>query len=68
MPDNISRQHLMKKLLDRWENEGGRIYVDPKSDSPDRRASKDNVALHPKVSRQSVIEAMMKPGLEDLAY
>lgn len=44
MSDNTSRQHLMKKLLDRWENEGGRIYVEPKSDSPDKRASKDNVA------------------------
>ena len=29
MPDNIQRKRLKKKMLDRWENEGGRITVDP---------------------------------------
>lgn len=28
MPDIISRQRLMKKVLDRWENEGGRIIAE----------------------------------------
>ena len=29
MPDPIERIRLKKKMLDRWENEGGRIGVDP---------------------------------------
>jgi len=28
MPDNIERKRLKKKMLDRWENEGGRIASD----------------------------------------
>lgn len=45
MPDYISRQRLKKKVLDRWENEGGRLCADPKSsDPPDKRASEGNAA------------------------
>jgi hypothetical protein len=29
MPDYITRKRLKKKMLDRWENEGGRISADP---------------------------------------
>ena len=29
MPDPIARKRLKKKMLDRWENEGGRIAADP---------------------------------------
>ena len=28
MPDNIEKKRLKKKMLDRWENEGGRIAGD----------------------------------------
>ena len=28
MPDPIERKRLKKKMLDRWENEGGRIGAD----------------------------------------
>lgn len=28
MPDQIARKRLRKKMLDRWENEGGRISAD----------------------------------------
>ena len=28
MPDPIARKRLKKKMLDRWENEGGRIGLD----------------------------------------
>jgi len=31
MPDPISRKRLRKKMLDRWENEGGRIASDTTS-------------------------------------
>lgn len=29
MPDPIARKRLKKKMLDRWENEGGRVAADP---------------------------------------
>lgn len=29
MPDQIARKRLKLKMLDRWENEGGRISADP---------------------------------------
>lgn len=48
MPDYISRQIFKKKALDRWENEGGRIFADQtgiiNNGSPDKRAVKDNDA------------------------
>jgi hypothetical protein len=31
MPDQIARKRLKKRMLDRWENEGGRISADPTS-------------------------------------
>jgi hypothetical protein len=31
MPDPIARKRLKKKMLDRWENEGGRIAPDTTS-------------------------------------
>lgn len=29
MPDEVTRERLKKQVLDRWENEGGRIVADP---------------------------------------
>ncbi|HEX8138238.1 MAG TPA: hypothetical protein VF544_11655 [Pyrinomonadaceae bacterium] len=29
MADDIARKRLKKKVLDRWENEGGKINADP---------------------------------------
>lgn len=31
MPDPIARKRLKKRMLDRWENEGGRIATDSTS-------------------------------------
>ena len=31
MPDPIARKRLKKKMLDRWENEGGRIAAETTS-------------------------------------
>lgn len=28
MPDNIERKRLKKKMLDRWENEGGKVSTE----------------------------------------
>jgi len=45
--DCISRKRLRKKVLDRWENEGGKLSDDQteiiKGSSSDELASKDNV-------------------------
>ena len=29
-PDDIARKRLKQKVLERWENEGGKIETDPK--------------------------------------
>jgi hypothetical protein len=39
MPDQIARKRLKKKMLDRWENEGGRISADPTCADENRPAS-----------------------------
>ena len=46
MPDYISRKKLKKKVLDRWENEGGNLSADVKksaeSNLPPKRKRKKN--------------------------
>lgn len=46
MPDNIERKRLKKKMLDRWENEGGSITADPvianESNPVSQREGKDS--------------------------
>ena len=46
--DSTSRKRLKKKVLDRWENEGGRICTDSttaiQSDPRKKRARKGNAA------------------------
>lgn len=39
MPDQIARKRLKKKVLDRWENEGGSIAADPTSADETRPTS-----------------------------
>jgi hypothetical protein len=39
MPDPIARKRLKKKMLDRWENEGGRIAPDTTSADANRSTS-----------------------------
>ena len=41
MPDPIARKRLKKKMLDRWENEGGSIATDTTSADAGRPASED---------------------------
>jgi hypothetical protein len=41
MPDPIARKRLKKKMLDRWENEGGRIAADPTTADDTRLTSED---------------------------
>jgi hypothetical protein len=41
MPDPIARKRLKKKMLDRWENEGGSIASDTTSADTSRSTSED---------------------------
>ena len=41
MPDPIAKKRLKKKMLDRWENEGGRIATDTTSEDASRPTSED---------------------------
>ena len=41
MSDPIARKRLKKKMLDRWENEGGRIATDTTSADASRPARED---------------------------
>ena len=41
MPDPIARKRLKKKMLDRWENEGGRVATDTTSAEASRPTSED---------------------------
>lgn len=41
MPDPIARKRLKKKMLDRWENEGGRIAPDTTSADASKPTSED---------------------------
>lgn len=46
MPDFVSRKKLKKKVVDRWENEGGNISAAgkrlPESNIPPKRKRKKN--------------------------
>ncbi len=41
MPDPIARKRLKKKMLDRWENEGGRIASDSMGADDTKPTSED---------------------------
>ena len=41
MPDPVARKRLKKKMLDRWENEGGRIATDTISADASRPTGED---------------------------
>jgi hypothetical protein len=41
MPDPVARKRLKKKMLDRWENEGGSIATDTTSADASRPIGED---------------------------
>ena len=68
MPNNIDRKRLNQKMLERWENEGGKIETEPKvhlgnntSRNPVKKAARispsskspDRTLVPPKVKRKS---------------
>ena len=61
MPDPIARTRLKKKMLDRWENEGGRIATDTTSAYASRPTTKDKGGRGKKLSSQRDGSSVGKP-------
>jgi hypothetical protein len=56
MPDPNARKRLKKKMLDRWENEGGRIAADtPSADAIRAESENKGHRKKPSSSRDSSI-------------
>ena len=54
MPDPTARKRLKKKMLDRWENEGGRIAVAPTgADDPGTTSENHGEGKQPLASRDN---------------
>ena len=51
MHDSIARQRQKKKMLDRWENEGGKIAADPTT-SNDTKLTNANKSHGKKLSSE----------------
>ena len=63
MPDPIARKRLKKKMLDRWENEGGRIAAD-KTTADDTRLTSEGTGQRKKLSSRrdnSTVAASASP-------
>jgi hypothetical protein len=55
MPDPIARKRLKKRMLERWENEGGAIAADPGSDDPKSRNEKKGESKQRSASRNKLM-------------
>jgi hypothetical protein len=51
MPDNSERKRLRKKMLERWENEGGRIAADQRNRANQREGEGDQASASDNSSR-----------------
>jgi hypothetical protein len=60
MPDKIARKRLKKKMLDRWENEGGRI-TDPIS-ADETRPTSDHEGEGKRLSASRVSSPVSTPA------
>ena len=60
MPDPIARKRLKKKMLDRWENEGGRIAADTAAD--DTRPTSEGKGPEKNLSSQRGNSPIRKPA------
>ena len=64
MPDNVERKRLKKKMLDRWENEGGRITTDPvianESNPANRKAKNSQGPASINSSRVDIVSSRKK--------
>lgn len=63
MPDPIARKRLKRKMLDRWENEGGRIAADTTT-TDDTRPTREDKGHSKRVSSprdNSTVGALASP-------
>ena len=51
--DNLERKRLKKKMLDRWENEGGSIAADPVANQSNLASRGDGEGTQASVSNNS---------------
>jgi len=51
MPDNLARKRLKKKMLDRWENEGGKVSTEPTT--ADKGSTNDHLSESKQLSDSS---------------
>jgi hypothetical protein len=63
MPDPNARRRLKKKMLDRWENEGGRIAADPTTADDTTLTSEDKV--HGKILSSPRDNSTVGPRISD---
>ncbi len=61
MPDPIARKRLKKKMLDRWENEGGSIASDTTSADTSKSTSEDKGHGRKLPSDKSTVGAPASP-------
>jgi hypothetical protein len=69
MPDNIERKRLKIKMLDRWENEGGRIAADPVIGNQSNLASQregESTQVHVSNNR-SRVDSTIGPTIQFIA-
>ena len=70
MPDNSERKRLKKKMLDRWENEGGRITADPVIANESNPASQARIktvkAALRTIARELTVFRLAKQGADFL--
>ena len=65
MPDQSARKRLKKKMLDRWENEGGMIAAGPTGSDETRPTSDHEVeGKQPSASRDSSTAAAPAPRVK----
>ena len=60
MPDPTARKRLKKKMLDRWENEGGRIAADTTT-ADDKGLTKEDKGHSKKLSSQRDNSTVVAP-------
>jgi hypothetical protein len=61
--DSTSRKRLKKKVLDRWENEGGRLCDDP-TKTPENRTQGTRERTGSKLSRETSAASNDNPPVE----
>ena len=60
MPDELARERLKRKVIERWENEGGKI-VDPNVKRVGKREQSSKVEDAPRARKNSSVSSPKSP-------